>query len=266
MEQKNEPTHDYSHFYVQAHVVRILGILSIIFLLLLIVQKGNDLKNSLKNTKPVNTLSTSAQGKVSAVPDLATVSLGVLSEGSNSTEVKDKNNQKVNKVLEFIKSQGVEAKDITTSQLSLYPTQKYENGSTKIVGFQGNQIISVKIHAVDKDQKKLNSILDGAVNNGANEIQGVNLTIEDPDSLKQEARKLAISKAKEKAQDLAKEAGLTLGKVVSVSESGGYPIPQPYMLAKGMSGTEVMDSSVMPNVEPGSQEIVETMSVTFEVK
>jgi hypothetical protein len=251
-----------------------LGGLLIVFIALLVVQQIYNFNQVVKNQKPANTISVSAEGKVTATPDLATVTIGVLSQGTTAVDVKNQNNDKVNKVVAFIKQQGIADKDIATSQFNFYPQQNYggvmlPNGSKvpTIVGFEGNQTVTVKVHGVDKDQAVLGKILDGAVNNGANEINGVNLSIENPDVLQQQARKLAISNAKTKAQGLAQEAGLTLGKVVSISETNSfYPGPVPYALdsAVGMGGAAV--KSIAPNIQTGSQDITESMSVVFEVK
>lgn len=246
-------------------LVQSLGGLLVVFVAILIVQKGMELKNSVSDKKPANTISVSGEGKVSAVPDLAVVNIGVLSQGSSAVDVKNQNNEKVNKVIAYIKEQGIEEKDITTTQFSFYPTQDYNNGTPKITGYQGNQSVTVKVRGVDKSQTVLEKILDGAVNNGANQINGVNFTLEKPTDLQNQARKLAIADAKAKAQELASEAGLKLGKVVSVSEnSGGYPTPMFYgSMAKGMGGDSI---SVAPDIQTGSQEIIQTMTVVFELK
>ena len=244
-----------------------LGGLLVIFIALLIIQQSYNFRQIIKNQKPTNTISVSAEGKVTATPDLATVSIGVLSQGTTAVDVKNQNNDKVNKVIAYIKQQGIADKDITTSQFSFYPQQDYNNGTPKITGYQGNQSVTVKVHGVDKDQTVLGKILDGAVNNGANEINGVSLSVENPDVLQQQAQEVAIANAKVKAQALAKAAGLTLGKVVSVSETGSnYPVPMPYAMdsVSGFGGAAV--KSVAPNIQTGSQDITENMSVTFEVK
>ncbi len=250
-------------------VVNGLGGLLIALVALLIVQKANDLTTTFKNQKPANTMSVSAEGKVQATPDLATITIGVLSQGTDAVEVKNQNNTKVNKVIDYIKKQGVAEKDITTSQYSFYPQQDWKDGTARITGYQGNQDVTVKVHGVDKSQDVINKISDGAVNAGANQINGVFFSFEDPNELQQQARKEAIAKAKEKAQELAREAGLTLGKVVSVSESSGYipgPVPM-YALEKGMAGGYGGGgSSVAPSIQPGSQDVTQTMIVVFEIK
>lgn len=253
--------------YLPKWLVAGLGSLLIAFVALLIVQKAHDLQQTFKNTKPANTISVSGEGKVTATPDLATVTIGVLSQGTTAVDVKNQNNEKVNKITDFIKAQGVDSKDITTSQFSFYPQQENNNGSPKITGYQGNQSVTVKFRGVDKSQDQLNKILDGAVNNGANEINGVNFSVEKPDYLQQQAKKMAIDNAKAKAQELASQAGLKLGKIVSIAESsGGYPGPimYPTDVAMGMGGEDA--KSIAPDIQTGSQEITETMNVVFEVK
>ncbi len=249
-------------------LVNALGVLLVVFVALLVVQKSHDIQTTFKNQKPANTISVSAEGKVMATQDLATVTIGVMSQGKTAVEVKDQNNTKINKIIDFIKAQGVKDEDIKTSQFNFYPQQDWRTGTAVITGYQSDQTVTVKVHGIDKSQSVLEKVLDGAVNNGANQIQGVNFSFENPESLQQQARKLAIDNAKKKATDLAQEAGLTLGKVVSISESNGYMGPMPYAVsapsAMGMGGG--MDKSMVANVEPGSQDVIESMSVTFEVK
>jgi uncharacterized protein len=249
-------------------LVGTLGILLIIFIGLQIADKAESLSSRVQGKKPDNTMSVSAEGRVDAVPDMATVTLGVSSQGGNQATLKDDNNKKVKAVIDYVKKQGINEKDIKTSQLSLYPQYDWTSGTQKVIGYQADQTVTIKVRGVDKSQDTLENILDGGVNAGANQIQGVYFEFEDSDGLKQQARKLAIGKAKEKAQELAGEAGLTLGKVVSVSESGGgyYP-PMPYAESRpamGMGGADV--KSIAPDIQPGQQEITLSMTVVFEVK
>jgi uncharacterized protein len=250
-----------------------LGGLLIAFVALLVVQQSYNFNQLVKNQKPANTISVSGESKVNATPDLATVDLGVMTNTSTATDAKNQNDTKVNQIIAFVKQQGIAASDIKTQQLNLYPQQSYggimipggQPSAPKITGYQAQQTVEIKVHGVDKDQSVLEKVLDGAVNNGANEVDGVNLSIENPDSLQQQAQTLAIAAAKTKAQALAQASGLTLGKVVSVSEnSGGYPGPIPYALNSAMGMGEA--KSVAPDIQPGSQEIDETMTVVFEVK
>jgi uncharacterized protein YggE len=252
-----------------------LGGLLIIFVAFLVVQQVYSFSQTVKNQKPANTISVSADGKITAVPDLATVDLGVMTQAATATDAKNQNDTKVNQIIAFVKQQGIAAADIQTQQLNLYPQQSYGGVMVpgdassiqvpKVTGYQAQQTVEIKVHGVDKDQSVLEKVLDGAVNNGANEVDGVNFSFNSPDALQQQAQEAAIANAKVKAQALAKAAGLSLGKVVSVSEtSSGFPTPMPYALAAMAPNSA--QTSVAPDIQPGSQDVTETMSVTFEVK
>jgi uncharacterized protein YggE len=243
-----------------------LGGLLIVLVAILVVQKINDLHTSLANSKPANTISVSGEGKVMSTPDLATVDIGVLTQSNTASDAESQNNTKVNQVITFIKAQGVAAADISTSQFNLSPQYDYTKGTPTITGYQVNQSVTVKIHGVDKDTSVLNKVIDGSVTNGANQVNNVSLSVENPDALQQQAQEQAIANAKTKAQALAKAAGLTLGKVVSVSESGSPVVPGPIPYALDAAMGSAAPTSVAPNIQTGSQEIDETMTVVYEVK
>lgn len=233
-----------------------LGVLFIIFLALITIQQLHHLNGS------PQTMSVSATGKATMVPDLAIVTIGVISQGANPIDVKNTNNLKINQMLNFIKQQGVEAKDIQTSNFSASPRYNYANGQNNMVGYEANQTVTIKIRNIDKSTAQLEKVVDGAVMSGANQIQGITFSFVDDDQLSQIARKQAIEKAKQKAKEIAKDAGLRLGRIVNVitSENNGYA-PRPLMAnaAAARAGTT-------PDIEPGSQEVTETVTVVFEVK
>lgn len=250
-------------------VLSILGLLVSVFVLLMIAERGYALFKNIDDSKPGNVFSVSAEGKVKSVPDTAIVSLGVLAQGKDAKEAQTQATQKINQITEFAKSLGVAKEDITTSQASLNPRYDWSNGLNKIVGFDSTQTVTVKLRGVDKNSDTVGRLLSGAVDKGANNVQGSQFVIDDPENLRQEARKLAIAKAKSKAQELAKEAGIKLGKVVSISENGGgYPVP---MYARDMAygiggGTAETKAVPAPDIEVGSQEITQSVTLTFEVK
>ena len=242
-----------------------LAVLVVVFLGLLILEKIHVVQENFKSSVPKNTISMSAEGKVSSVPDLATVTLGVLTNSATAKQAQADNTKKVNSVIEFVKKQGVDAKDIVTTQLNVYPQYNYQNGNNNVVGYSADQTVSVKVHGVDQSTEKLDAIVGGATDAGANMIQGVNLSFENPDSLRQQARKLAIDKAKQQAQELADQAGLKLGKVVSISQNSSstpYPIPYAMESAKGGLG----GGGAPTDIQTGSQDIVESITLIFEVR
>lgn len=242
-----------------------IGVLVVILLALVVLDKIHVVQEDFKSTIPKNTISMSAEGKLSAVPDLASVSIGVLTTAATAKQAQADNTTKANAVIEYIKQQGVDAKSITTTDLSVNPQYDYSSSVQKIIGYQANQTVNVKVHGVDKSTEVLNKVIGGATNAGANQINNVSLSFENPDDLRQQARKLAVDKAKQQAKELADQAGLKLGRVVNISESSNQmPYPMPYALdsAAGKGGGPI----TVPSVQTGSQDITESITLTFEIK
>lgn len=247
-------------------IATLVGTLLSIFLAILIAEKGYSVYKTFSNLKPDNVMSVSAEGKVKAVPDTATVNLGVLTQATTAEKAQESNTQKINKIISFIKGEGVPETDIQTADYNIYPS--YDNKSV-ITGYQVSQSVRVSVKGIDGDNKeKLEKILAGVTTNGVNQINGVSMSFDDPDELRQQAREQAIEKAKQKAEELAAASGLKLGKILSVSESGiGGVIPYAKDGYGGASNMAMAERSMAaPSFEPGLQDVTATMTVTFEVK
>lgn len=242
-----------------------IGVVLLVLLGIMTTTRVYDFVSEVQNKNPERTINVSAEGKVSAVPDLATINLGVLSQGTTPTTVQDENTSKVNKIIEFVKKEGIEKDDVQTSQFNVYPTQDYRDGKSIITGYQVNQTITIKVRGINQSNEKVGKILSGVTEQGANQINGVYLSFDDPDNLRGEAREKAIAKAKQKAEELAKAAGITLGRIVNLSESGNNSWPAPYY-ADGMGGGVAYEKASAPNIEPGNQDIIVNMNVEFEIK
>lgn len=242
-----------------------LGLMLLFVLGLVALDKSYSLKQTLDNTNPKNTLSVTAEGKVKAVPDLATVDLGVIANAATAGEAQDQSAKKINAIIDFVKKQGINADDIATSQFNIYPQQDYKDGKSTITGYTANQSITIKVREVDKSTDRLGKILGGVTAAGANQINNVSLSFDDPDNFRQQAREMAINKAKEKAQALAQTAGLRLGRVVNVSETRDVSYPVPYAADTGIGGGGEA-RAVAPDIQPGNQDIVANMTVVFEVR
>lgn len=236
-------------------ILKSLGILLIIFLALLII---NELKTIYGSHQTMNI---SAQGKVMSVPDLAIVKIGVVTEGTDAQDVKNKNNQKMNQLIDFIKNQDVSKDSIQTSDFYTTPKYSYVNGQSNIVGYQANQIITIKFFDIDKSRKQIEKVLDGAINNGANQIQGINFGFSDPEKLRKLARKQAIDNAKQRAKELTSAANLHLGNIINIIESNDTSVPAPFMSAMNYA----REKSIAPDIQLGSQDIIENITLVFEV-
>jgi uncharacterized protein YggE len=195
------------------------------------------------------------------VPDLAVVTIGVVSEGLTPAAVRDSNNQKMNRIIAFVKQQQIVEKDIQTTNFYFSPKYNYNNGQSILAGYQANQTITVKVRNINKSQDQLESIVTGVVTAGANQIQGINLGFSDPDKIKQTARKQAIDAARQKAEGLTRDAGIRLGRIINIEESSGnMPTPYPRMMA-----LEAKGAAVSADIQPGSQELEENITLVFEL-
>src|SRR3989304_1840913 len=152
--------------------------------------------------------SVSSEGEVTAVPDIAEFTFSVITEGKNDlSKIQTQNTEKTNKVIEFLKSKNVDAKDIKTQYYNIEPQYQYYNCSNdgsicpppSIVGYLVNNTVSVKI----RDFKESASLLSGVVDNGANSVSQFTFTIDDRTELENQAREKAIEKAKTKAKAIA---------------------------------------------------------------
>ncbi len=198
-----------------------------------------------------------AQGTAYVTPDIATVQLGVTSEGESSEVVVAENTQKMNAVMAEIKARGIEAKDIQTTSYSLYPKYDWsEEGGSEQDGYTLSQTVVVKI----RDFTKIGDLLAATTKAGANTISGVTFEVDDPETAKAAAREEAVAKAKAKAESVAAATGLNLGRMVNYYEYSDY-------YAKGIYGEGMSaDLGGAPTIEPGEEEVTLNVSLTFRVR
>lgn len=212
--------------------------------------------------------SVSGEGKVTAVPDVAQLTFSVITEGGNDlADLQQKNTDAMNKAIAFVKQNGVAEKDIKTQSYNVEPRYQYyacprDGGPcppAKIVGYTVSQSVLVKV----RDFTKAGALLGGVVQNGANSVSQLSFTIDDQTAVQNDARNEAIKKAKEKAEGMAKAGGFRLGRLLSISEQGATPFPRFYDLkAEGVSTGAVP----APTIEPGSQDVTITVSLSYEIK
>lgn len=216
-----------------------------------------------------NTITVSADDKVIAKPDVATVSLSVVSKGKTVVEVTTDGNKKMNDIVAALKAMQIDEKDIQTSGYYLNPEQDYSierlpNQTPKIIGYTLTQSVEVKVRKVDQ----AGDVVQKATDLGANNIGNINLTIDDQDKLKDEAREKAFAKARAKAETLARQAGVRLGKVISFSDDTATPYYDSYMNTtsyKEMPMSASADAVPAPSFETGSQEVHSSVSITYEI-
>ena len=201
---------------------------------------------------PVRRIDVTGSGSVYAAPDQATVQLGVTSQAASAAEALKDNSAKTATVLTSIKNIGVDAKDIQTSDFSIFTT--YANNGTTITGYQVNNTVVVVI----RDLANAGTILDQVVQAGANNISGLSFDIADPSKLQAEARTKAIAAARAKAEAMASAAGVSLGDIITISESvASAPMP--------MARMAMADAAAVP-LATGQQQIAVDVTISFELR
>lgn len=263
---------------MNSHKIKDYLIISIIVVLLVFAYAAASFVRSYgRSIEPSSfrSFSASGEGKVVAVPDVARFTFSVIVQGGTDIAgLQTQNTAKVNKAVSFVKSNGVEDKDIKTESYNLEPRyQRFScpNGPKlagtagepcpppEIVGYTIRQTVSVKV----RDFSKIGDLLAGVVEKGANSVSQLSFTIDDRTELENQARVKAIEKAQTKAKAVAKAAGFRLGRILSVSE--GFT---PVFRAEAVSFNTFGGASVLsaPTIEPGSQEVTVNITVTYEIK
>lgn len=210
-------------------------------------------------------LTVTAQGSSTREPDLASYSAGVTTQGATASEALSANSAQMTKVIAALKKAGIADKDVQTSNLSVSPVYaqpkrlpdgNYEDGPQKIVGYQTNNTVSVR-------QRKLGDmgkVIDALVTAGANQVNGPNFQLSEPEAAMDEARVAAMKSARARADLYARASGLRVARIVSISESGGYS-PQPVMYVRKAA----MDMAAAPPVAAGELEMNVNVTVQFEL-
>lgn len=222
-------------------------------------------------------ISVSGEGKVAAKPDVALLSATISTEKPALKDAQKENTDASQKVVNFLKSSGIAEKDIRTAYYNITPQYRYNDcpkiqmeiyppvpcrslDKPKIIGYQVTNTYEIKV----RDLGKAGDILEGVVGAGANEINSLSFRIDDEDTLQADARKQAIDDAAAKAEVLARQLGVRLGRIVSFSEGGGVP-PIFYERAFSAAKTDSIEAAPVP-VEAGEQEVVVNVTIVYEMK
>lgn len=256
-------------------LLKIIGMALVLLLVLSAVSFGIGTLNQIKEGRYIgkdavtrNTITVSGEGEVFAKPDLAAVNFTVL-EGAKTVEVAmEAGTTAMNEIIEKMESLEIEEKDLKTTSFSINP--RYEWRSEKILSFPSEgrrvlveyevrQILEVKI----RDMDKIGEVIKAGTDFGANQVGGVNFTVENEDKFKEEARKLAINEAKQKARKLASQLGVNLVEIVNFHENG----TSPRYYSKERMQTDAMGkgSGTTPNVETGENLIKVNVNITYEI-
>jgi len=244
----------------------LLVIILSIFIIILSISGVVDIFNKIKEGRYIgqeaefrNSIVISEIGEIYAKPDLAVINFSVIKEAKTVAEAIEKNTEIMNAVIQTTKDQGIEDKDLKTINFSIYPRYEYADGTfgkRVLVGYEVSQQLQVKI----RNLEKIGTIIEKATAVGVNDIGELQFTIDNEEELKKQARAQAVEKAKTKAQELASQLNVKLGKVVSFNESFYAPYYDSRIMMEGIGGT-----AEVPKIETGENKITVSVVLTYEI-
>ncbi|MFC1715576.1 SIMPL domain-containing protein [Candidatus Poribacteria bacterium] len=203
-----------------------------------------------------NQIHVAGTATIKAPPDIATIQIGVQTFSEEVEAAVDENNRKSEDIISALRQEGVAEKDIQTSRFNIYPQRDYKNNRPDIIiGFQVDNIVSATIRDLDS----IGKVLQATIEAGANNINGLNFTLDDPTALRDEARAEAIKDARRRADIMAEAAGIQVGNVISITETS-YPGP---IIARADFSEDAIKSEVP--IEPGELELTIQVQVIFAI-
>lgn len=197
------------------------------------------------------------EGIVKVTPDGVDIRVRVETQGKEAQQVKLENDQSIDKVIKFLRTQGIDSKYVQTEYINLNKNYDY---TSKTYNYNANQTLTIQL----KDLKMYEGVMTGLLNSGINRIDNVQFTSSKMESLKAEARVKAIQNAKEKAVAYAGALGQSIGKAVQISEQGSAS-PQPPMYKARMMSMEMDTAGGGETIAPGELTITTKIAVSFEL-
>ena len=247
---------------------KVIGIIVVIFVVIFIGKaicggpgdfRGSDAQK--------DTITFTGKGEVVVKPDIATVSFGVTAENLNVAKAQTEATTKMNNIIDLLKTKGVVEKDIKLTNYNIYP--RYDYLQAQIYPYTGKQtlaayVVSQTVEVKIRDISKAGEILSGVGEFGVTDVSGLTFTVDNEEVVKDQARDLAITDAKDQAKTLAKSLGVRLVKITNFSENGNYPVyyEMNKSMALGMGGAD----AAVPQVPMGENKITSNVSITYEIR
>jgi uncharacterized protein YggE len=202
------------------------------------------------------------EGKVSLVPDVAILNLGVEAQATTVTEAQQQAAEAMAAVVDQLDKHGIAEKDIKTQRFSIQPVKRWENNREILLGYRVNNMVTVKIREVEDTGVIIDDV--ARVGGDYTRINSISFIVDNPADYNEEAREKAMDDAEAKAKQLAVLAGVNLGKLTFINESGGYiPVPREFFLAEG---APVPAAAPTTPISPGETEVRLTVQVVYSIQ
>lgn len=207
-------------------------------------------------------VSVAGLGRVAYMPDVAKVNFGVqVDKARSAEEALSTLNSNIDKVMKALTDLGIEQKNITTQNYSLYPQYDYVEGVSRPAGYNASQQVTVKIEKFSEKDNLVGRAIAEVTKAGVNQINGISFEAADIEALKNEAKQKAIADAKEKAKEMSKNTGVRLGKIIGWWENY-YPIDT-YADGKGGLMNAELSSASVPS---GQYEVLVEINLNYRIK
>ena len=219
---------------------------------------------NLSESKEQNTISVTGFAEISAKPDVAQITLTVISENIDLGIASNQNSERINAIVSFLEENGVESKDIKTSLYNISPRYEYVSDYSKryLASYEVEQSLTVKIRNLDI----VGDIIAGATERGSNDISSLQFIIDDDEALKEEVRGQAIANAKEKAEILGKDLGVSLTEIVNFYETSSSPVYSDYNYTLGGAGIMESAKAISSSIQAGENNITSNVTIVYKIK
>ena len=211
---------------------------------------------------PVRTLNVSGSGTATLKPDMAYINIGVHSEAPTAAEAVSMNSTQTQQVVDALKTAGVDAKDIRTTNFSIYPNTQFDPQTNQKLSttYMVDNTVYVTVHKLDQ----LGDLLDTAVKAGANNVDSIQFDVADKGPAIKQARDQAVKDAKTQVQELASAAGVSLGELQTINFNNSMPSPMLESFGKG-GGGGAMAADVAVPINPGTMTLTVNVSMSYEI-
>ena len=207
------------------------------------------------------TLTLSSSGEARTTPDQATISLGVMTEGTTAAVAMQRNRERMNSIVAAIRAAGIAEKDIQTSGLSLNPQYAHENNrAPRVTGYQASNQVTLNVN----DLARLGPVVDAVVAAGANQVNGISFGLQNTDAASDEARRTALRNLQRKAELYSQATGHRIVRLVTLAESGGYQ-PRPPMPMYRSRAVMMEAADAATSVSPGEVQVRVDVTAVYEL-
>ena len=214
----------------------------------------------------VRSISVSGEGKIYVVPDKATVRFGIATRHDDPEEARRQNAETSKDAMNAVRALGVDERKLRLESLRLQPVREYnpETRRPEDKGFEASRELVVEL----EDLEQLPTLIAEIVQKGANRLNGVNYGLKNEDGVRDEALKLAVTRARDKANMMTSTLGVSLGDVLTIAEQS-FSMPMPYVRMADQPVLMAKAEAAAPEPEAyaaGEVEVNAVVQVTFFLK